>query len=478
MKYSAILYILGCVLEFEGIFLSLPCLVALLYREKNGFAYLAVMILCLAAGRLSKYFGKKDAVFYAREGFASVALSWIALSIFGALPFWLTGEMPVFTNALFETISGFTTTGASILSDVEALSQCSLFWRSFTHWIGGMGVLVFILAVLPLTGGYNMHLMKAESPGPQVGKLVPKVHTTAMILYGIYVTITVIEIFLLLIGGMPLFDALTLSFGTAGTGGFGIKNTSIAEYSPYLQGVISVFMILFGINFNVYYFILIRKAKQIFKSQEVILYLGIIAVSLIFITANIQHMFPSIVEAAHHALFQIASIMTTTGYSTVNFDLWPETSRTILLILMFIGACASSTGGGLKVSRILICIKMIRKELRAFIHPRSIKQIKMEGHAIDREVQYSVGVYIMAYCAIYFVSLLFLSFDNYDFTTNFSAVAATINNIGPGFNLVGPAENFGFFSHFSKFVLMFDMLAGRLELFPMLVLFSPRIWKK
>lgn len=478
MKYSAVIYILGCVLEFEGIFLSLPCLAALLFQEKSGFAYLAVMALCLAAGRLCKRLGKKNAVFYAKEGFVSVALSWIVLSIFGAIPFTLSGEIPVFTDALFETVSGFTTTGASILSDVEALSKCSLFWRSFTHWIGGMGVLVFILAVLPLTGGCNMHLMKAESPGPQVGKLVPKVHTTAMILYGIYIAITVIQIILLLIGRMPFFDAVTLAFGTAGTGGFGIKNTSLADYSVYQQGVISVFMILFGINFNVYYFILIRKAKQIFKSQEVILYLGIIAVSTVCITANIHHMFPSVFEAAHHALFQIASIMTTTGYSTVNFDLWPETSKTILLMLMFIGACASSTGGGIKVSRILISLKMIGRELRAFIHPRSVKQIKMAGRPIDREIQYSVGVFIMAYAFIYLGSVFFLTFDNYDFTTNFTAVAAAINNIGPGFALVGPAENFGFFSHFSKYILMFDMLAGRLELFPMLVLFVPRTWKK
>lgn len=478
MNYSAITYILGIVLQFEAAFLAIPCVVSVIYKEKSGFAFLITMLLCILLGSVCRYIAKKDTVFYAKEGFIMVALSWLVLSIFGALPFYISGEIPSFTDALFETVSGFTTTGASILSDVEALSNCMLFWRSFTHWIGGMGVLVFILAVLPLTGGYNMHLMRAESPGPQVGKLVPRIRTTAMILYGIYVVITIVEIILLLCGKMPLYDALTTAFGTAGTGGFGIKNNSIAGYSPYIQNVVSIFMILFGVNFNVYYLILIKKAKDIFKSEEVIVYLAIIAVSTITIMINIKDMFANLGEAFEHSLFQVASIITTTGFSTVDFNTWPENAKTILIILMFIGACASSTGGGIKVSRIIICFKMILKEMQTFIHPRSVKCIRTDGHVVDEEVQKAVSAYIMTYIFIFFGSLLILTLDNYSFLTNFTAIAATINNIGPGLELVGPTGNFGFFSILSKYVLMFDMLAGRLELFPLLVLFSPRAWKR
>lgn len=477
MNYSAVLYILGWVLEFEAGFLLLPCLVAWIYGEETGFAFAAVMALCLVLGIAAKRFGKKNTVFYAKEGFVTVALSWVVLSVMGALPFIISGQIPNVEDALFETISGFTTTGASILSDVEALDQCSLFWRSFTHWIGGMGVLVFVLAVLPMTGGYNMHLMRAESPGPQVGKLVPRVRSTAMILYGIYVFITLLEIILLLLGRMPLFDALTISFGTAGTGGFGIRNSSIADYTLYQQTVVSVFMILFGINFNVYYLILIRKAKQIFKAEEAIVYLGVIMVATLCIAWNISSMVPGVSNSLHHALFQVASIITTTGYSTMDFNLWPETSKTILLLLMFSGACAGSTGGGIKVSRILIGVKMMLRELRTFIHPRSVKQIRIDGRVIDKEVLGSVAVFFITYACILAVSVLLISLDSRDFTTNFTAVIATINNIGPGLEMVGPAENFSFFSPVSKLVLMFDMLAGRLELFPMLVLFSPKTWK-
>ena len=465
MNYSIIIHILGWVLNLQGIFLSLPCIVAVIYKEKSGYAFLVTMLLCLLLGTIATKFTKRDSVFYAKEGFVAVALSWIVLSIFGALPFYISNEIPSYTDALFETISGFTTTGASILTDVEALSHCSLFWRSFTHWIGGMGVLVFILAVLPLVGGYNMYLMRAESPGPQVGKLVPRVRSTAMILYGIYVAITVLQVVLLLIGGMSVFDALTITFGTAGTGGFGIKNTSIAEYSTYCQGVITVFMIIFGINFNVFYLLLIRKPKNALKCEELRWYLGIIAVAILGITWNIRGMYPTLFQAFHHSAFQVSSIITTTGYATTDFNLWPEFSKTIIILLMISGACAGSTGGGIKVSRLLIMAKAKKKEIVAFIHPRSVKKIKVEGRAIGAELQNSVLVFLITYCVIFGVSLLLISLDNFDFTTNFTSVLTTLNNVGPGLSQVGPTSNFSIFSNTSKFVLMFDMLAGRLEFY-------------
>ncbi len=479
MNYSAIAYILGSVLQFEAVFMLLPFSIGMIYKEQSATSFLISAILCMIVGMIGKKLGgKKRTAFFAKEGFVTVALSWIFLSIFGALPFYISREIPSYVDALFETVSGFTTTGASILSQVESMSECLLFWRSFTHWIGGMGVLVFVLAILPMTGGYNMHLMRAESPGPQVGKLVPKIHNTAMILYGIYVGITIVELILLLIGKMPFLEAMEMAFGTAGTGGFGVRNDSAMGYSPYIQTVLAVFMILFGINFNVYYLILIGKVKQIFKAEEAISYLIIIAVATLGIAINVRSMFPSFSTAAHHALFQVASVMTTTGFSTVDFNLWPETSRMILMLLMFCGACAGSTAGGLKVSRVIIYVKMLRKELRTFVHPRSVKQFRIDGRVVPREVQYSAAVYLIVYLLIYVVSLFLISFENNDFETSFTAVLATFNNIGPGFGKVGPVGNFGFFNPFSKLVLIIDMLAGRLELFPMLVLFSPKTWKK
>ena len=381
---------------------------------------------------------------------------------------------------MFETISGFTTTGASILSDVEALSPSLLMWRSFTHWVGGMGVLVFVLAILPLAGGgYSMYLMRAESPGPSVGKLTPKVKNTAKILYLIYLVMTVLQMILLLIGGMPLFDSLATSFGTAGTGGFGIWNDSIAHYnSYYLQGVITVFMILFGVNFNVYYLLSIRKWKEALQCDEARVYFGIIACSILVITINIRAMFPTLFDAFHHAAFQVGTIITTTGFSTVDFDQWPELSKTILVGLMLVGACAGSTGGGMKVSRLIIWFKEIRKEIASLLHPRSVKVLKTEGKVIEPSVVSSVNAYFITYFFLYAASVLIVSLDNFDFTSNFTAVAATLNNIGPGLGAVGPTCNFGGFSILSKLVLMFDMLAGRLELFPMLLLFSPSTWKK
>ncbi len=478
MNYSIIRYILCRVLEFQAMFLALPCIVALIYGEKEGWAYLLVLAACLLLGGLGKLKKPRSTVFYAREGFVVVSLSWILLSITGALPLFLSGEFVSYTDALFETISGLTTTGASILADVEALSKCNLFWRSFTHWIGGMGVLVLILAILPLAGGYNMHLMRAESPGPTVGKLVPRVRHTARILYEMYIFLTIIQIILLLITGMSLFEAMTLSFGTAGTGGFGVLNSSIGSYSVASQAVITIFMILFGVNFNVYYLIRARKPMQAFKHEEMRYYLGIILVAVLLITANIRGSFRSLFEAFHHAAFQVASIITTTGYSTVDFDLWPQFSKAILVILMFIGACAGSTGGGIKVSRVMIMLKMVKNELSHLIHPKRVRQVTFENHVVNKEVLRSISVFFIAYAIIYGVSALLISLDNLDFTTNFTAVAATLNNIGPGLNEVGPASNFAVYSQPAKFVLMFDMLAGRLELFPLLLLFTPYTWKR
>lgn len=478
MNYSIISYILGWVLTIESIFMFIPCIVAAIYREKEGFAFLIVALLCLAIGLLRIRKKTKSQVFYAKEGFVTVALSWIIMSIFGALPFVINRDIPSFTDALFETISGFTTTGASILSDVEALSHCSLFWRSFTHWIGGMGVFVFLLAILPLTGGYNMHLMRAESPGPSVGKFVPKVRETAKILYAIYIVMTLVEIILLLSAGMPLFDSLTVSFGTAGTGGFGIKNTSIADYNMVIQAIISIFMILFGVNFGAYFLLLGNNKKDAFKLEEVHWYLIIIAGAVAIITINTKDMFHNLFTAFHHALFQVASVITTTGYSTTDFDLWPQLSRAVLVIVMFIGACAGSTGGGIKVSRIIILVKSVKQELGYFIHPRSVKVIKMDNKPLSANSIRGVNAFFVTYTLIFVASLLIITFDNFDLVTNFTAVTATLNNIGPGLKLVGPTGNFGIFSPVAKYILMFDMLAGRLELYPILLLFTPSVWKK
>lgn len=478
MNFSIIRYILFRVLEFAALFLTLPCLVALIYQEEAGFAFAAVMIGCFLVAEIGKQWKPKSNVFYAKEGFVTVSLTWIVLSIVGALPFYLSGEIPNFTDALFETISGLTTTGCSILPDVEYLSKSVQFWRLFAHWIGGMGVLVLIIAVLPLSGGYNMHLMRAESPGPTVGKLVPRVRHTARILYEMYIFLTVIQIILLLLTGMSLFEAMTLSFGTAGTGGFGVLNSSIGSYSVVSQAVITIFMILFGVNFNVYYLIRARKPMQAFKHEEMRYYLGIILVAILLITVNIRGSFQSLFEAFHHAAFQVASIITTTGYSTADFNLWPQFSKTILVILMFIGACAGSTGGGIKVSRVIIMLKMVKNELSHLIHPKRVRQVTCENHVVNKEILRSISVFFIAYIMIFGVSALLISLDNLDFTTNFTAVAATLNNIGPGLNEVGPASNFAVYSQPAKFVLMFDMLAGRLELFPLLLLFTPYTWKR
>lgn len=479
MNYKMIIHMLGQVCLFEALFMILPLFVSLIYRETDGYAYLITMAFCLLFGFLSSRIKVKNKKIYGREGLVIVAFSWIILSLFGCLPFFLSGDIPYFTNALFETISGFTTTGSSILTDVEALSKTNLFWRSFTHWIGGMGVLVFILALLPMkTGGTGMHIMRAESPGPSVSKLVPKVKTTAMILYAIYLSITVIQIIVMLCAGTPPFDAITLSFGSAGTGGFSIKNDGLAGYSNLQQSIVTVAMILFGVNFSLYHLLIRKKFSQAFKMTEVWTYLAIIAVSTLLITLNVSHLFPSLYEAFHHTAFQVASIITTTGYSTTDFNTWPPLAQTILVIIMFIGACAGSTGGGIKVSRIILLLKGVRKEILMICHPRSVKKIKMDGHTVSHEVIRSINAFIIVYAVIFIISLLIISLDSKDLVTNFTAVAATLNNIGPGLNIVGPAGNFNSFSDLSKYVLMFDMLAGRLELMPMLILFVPSTWKK
>ena len=478
MNYSIIVYIVGMILNLEAALMLLPSITALIYGEKAGFSFLAVILFCLVFGIPIALHKPKKKAFYARESFVAVALSWITLSIVGAAPFVLTGSIPNPVNALFETVSGFTTTGASILTDVEVLPKCVLLWRSFTHWIGGMGVLVFVLAILPLTGGYHMALMKAESPGPSVSRMLPKVQSTAKILYAIYIGLTLIQIALMLLTRMPLFDALCISFGTAGTGGFGVLNSSCGDYTMLQQGIITVFMILFGVNFNVYFFLIMKKFGQAFHTEEVRYYLGIIAVAVITITINISHMFGNVFQAFHHAAFQVGSIITTTGYSTVDFDQWPMFSKTILLMLMFIGACAGSTGGGIKVSRIMILIKSVGKELLLFLHPNAVKKIKIDGKPVAHEVVRSTNIFIVVYVVIFAFSTLIISVDNFDYTTNFSAVAATLNNIGPGLALVGPAQNYSLFSSLPKLVLTFDMLAGRLEIFPLLMLFYPRTWRK
>lgn len=478
MNYRIVLYTLGWVLNIEAVCLLLPLLSSVYFKEENVFVYAFCILLCLAVGLVFTVKPPKNKMMYAREGFVTVALSWIVISIFGAFPFVFTGYIPNFIDALFETVSGFTTTGATILKDVEVLPKSLLLWRSFTHWIGGMGVLVFLVALLPLCGGKNMHLLRAESTGPSVSKLVPKVRSSAKILYCIYAFLTVLEIVLLVAGDMSLFEAVTTSLGTAGTGGFGIKNNSIADYSPYIQNVVSVFMLIFGIDFTVYYFILMRKFKSSFRSEEVRWYLIVIAVATIIIGIDCRHLYTCLGENITHSLFQVSSIITTTGYVTKDFDIWPELSKTILVLLMFVGACAGSTGGGMKVSRILILIKSIFKEIKHSARPNSLYKVKFSGRFVEHETMRSVNVYMASFAIIYVVSLLVISLDNFDFTTNFTAVAATINNVGPGLALVGPTQNFSLYSHLSKLVLIFNMLVGRLEVFPMLILFSPYTWKK
>lgn len=479
MNYAIVFRLLSYILLCESALLMLPAATSAIYGEWSVLgAFLITAALCVVFGLLLRLAKPTSKVFYMREGFATTALSWIVISIMGAVPFVLTGCIPDPIDALFETVSGFTTTGASILPAVEGLPRGILLWRSFTHWIGGMGVLVFLLTLLPLTGGSHVNLMKAESPGPQVDKLVPKVQSTAKLLYGIYLALTLAQLVFLMAGGMPLFDSLLTAFGTAGTGGFGFKNDSFAQFSPYIQWVVTIFMILFGVNFNFYFLLLLRRFRRAVSSEEVRAYLGIILVSIGIITLNIRSMYSGLGEALRHAAFQVGSIITTTGFSSCDFDLWPTLSKQLLVLLMFVGACAGSTGGGMKVSRILIFRKTVGKELKQAMHPQVVAPVRMDGKLLSHETIRTTNVYLCAYLFILVVSIMLISLDGFDMVTNFTAVAATLNNIGPGLSQVGPMMNFAGFSNPAKLVLIFDMLAGRLELFPMLVLFLPSAWRK
>lgn len=478
MNKRLILYVLGMILAVLAALMTLPLLVAALCHEREGAGFLWSIGLSLLLGVPMLLQRPRDRALYAREGYVAVALSWVVISLAGAVPFTVSGVIPNYLDAVFETVSGFTTTGASIVPAVEELPKCMLFWRSFTHLLGGMGVLVFMLALVPLTGGDTIFLLRAESPGPSVSKVVPRMRTTAAILYAIYLGMTLLEILLLLAGGMPLFDSICHAFGTAGTGGFGIKNDSLAGYSTYLQGVISVFMLLFGINFNFYVFLLMRRFKTALRISEVWAYLGIVASAVLIITVNILPQSAGVFPAFHHALFSVSSIITTTGYATADFNLWPELSRILLVILMLVGACAGSTGGGMKVSRIMILIKSCRCEVSRLLHPREVKVMTMDGKRVPEGTVRGVQAYCTAYVLITIGSILLVALDNFDFTTTVTAVIATLNNIGPGLGMVGPAGGFAAFSPLAKVVMTLDMLFGRLELFPLLILLSPRTWRR
>ena len=477
MNYRMIKNIIGWILIFEAIFMTVPLVTAIIYSESAVWAFVISILICAFIGGIMILGKPHDTTLYSREGYVIVALSWITLSIFGALPFYISGSVPSLTDALFETVSGFTTTGASVISDVEALPKALLMWRSFSHWVGGMGVLVFIMAFVSLSGGQNMHIMKAESPGPSVSKLVPRVKNTATILYAIYFFLTLTEFIILLFAGMSVFDAVNTAFATAGTGGFGIKNDSMASYSSTTQIIVTVFMLLFSLNFNFYYLLMHKKAKEAFNC-EIRVFFATVFIAVTVMTLNIRGMFPTLSEAARQSAFAAASVVSTTGFAVADFNLWPELSRTILVLLMFMGACAGSTGGGIKASRIIILLKSMRNRLSQLIHPKRVQKIMMDSHSVEDDVVQTVYVFMICYIALFVVSFIMLSLDNYDAVTNFTAVTSAINNIGPGLELVGPTQNFAFFSTSSKFVLMFDMLAGRLELFPMLLLFSASTWKK
>ena len=477
MNVFMILYTVGTLLKVEAALMLLPAAVGLLYKE-SPVAFLLTIAALLAVGQAMAWKKPRNTAIYAKEGFLIVGLSWTLMSIFGALPFVISGEIPRFVDAFFETVSGFTTTGASILTDVEAMSRGMLFWRSFTHWVGGMGVLVFVLAVLPKAEAQTLYIMKAEVPGPTCGKLVARVRQTALILYGIYLVMTVILIALLVLGGMPLFDSVLHAFGTAGTGGFGIKATSIGHYnSAYIDYVIGIFMMLFGVNFNLYYYLLLGDFVSVYKSEELRWYLGIIATAVGMITLNILPQYGSVLNSLRYAFFQVSSIITTTGYTTADYSLWPSFSQTILVMLMFIGAMAGSTGG-IKVSRVVVLVKNAYRELCAMRSPRSVNRLKFEGKAMDKTTISGIQAFFTAYVVLFCLSILVLSLDQQDHVSNLTAVAACINNIGPALGVCGPMGSYAPFSDLSKYMLSFDMLAGRLEIFPMLMLFAPSTYRR
>lgn len=480
MNRRVVFYHVGRLLQIEAALLLLPLLVSVIYREKSFYSFIITVAVTWLVGFLfTKLCRKKDSTtLYVREGFAIVALAWVMMSLAGALPFFISGEIPSYVDSFFETVSGFTTTGASILPNVEALSKGMLFWRSFTHWVGGMGVLVFVMAIFPQESGRSIHIMRAEMPGPIVGKLVPKIKDTAKILYLIYIVITFIQIIFLVAGRMPLFDSVIHSFGTAGTGGFGIKADSIAGYSPYLQWVITIFMLIFGINFNLFYLLIIRRFKSVLKSTELWCYIAIVVVSTAAISINIYSSYSGIAETVRTAAFQVSSIITTTGYATTDFNLWPGFSKMILVTLMFIGGCAGSTAGGFKLSRVIILFKSTFRDLRQTMRPRSVSSVKLEGKTLDKQTIEGVRGYLAIYTIIFFILAALLSIENLDFETTMTSVVATFNNVGPGLGGVGPASSFASFSDPAKILLSIAMLLGRLEIYPLLLAFSPALWRK
>lgn len=480
MNKRSIIYILGWVLIVDAVAMQIGTITSLIYGEKEAWYFVLTGVVSAILGVLAiKVKKPKNMVLYQKAGFASTALSWILLSLVGCMPFWLSGEIPSFIDAFYETVSGITTTGATILNDVEALSKGMLMWRSFLHWLGGMGVIVFLLAIIPKLGGQqNIFLMKAESPGPIIGKAVPRMRNYATMLYGIYIILTALEFILLLFGGLNVFEAINTSFSTAGTGGFGIYNSNAAAFdSYYVQTVIAVFMLLFGINFSVYLCLIARKFKQSLKFEELWIYLGIVAVSTAIIAFNISSIYKPY-DAFHQSFFYVSSIISTTGFGLTDVNKWPELSKTVIIILTFIGASAGSTGGGFKISRIILLFKEVRKEFSLLVHPRNVKLVKMDGKAVNHDIMRTTSMYLVLYIGVFALSFLLVSIDNMDFTTSFTAVAANLNNTGPGLGAVGPVGNYADFSILSKIVFIFDMLAGRLEIYPLLLLFAPSAWKK
>ena len=480
MNKRSIIYILGWVLIVDAVAMQIGTITSLIYGEKEAWYFVLTGVVSAILGVLAiKVKKPKNMVLYQKAGFASTALSWILLSLVGCMPFWLSGEIPSFIDAFYETVSGITTTGATILNDVEALSKGMLMWRSFLHWLGGMGVIVFLLAIIPKLGGQqNIFLMKAESPGRIIGKAVPRMRNYATMLYGIYITLTALEFILLLFGGLNVFEAINTSFSTAGTGGFGIYNSNAAAFeSYYVQTVIAVFMLLFGINFSVYLCLIARKFKQSLKFEELWIYLGIVAVSTAIIAFNISSIYKPY-DAFHQSFFYVSSIISTTGFGLTDVNKWPELSKTVIIILTFIGASAGSTGGGFKISRIILLFKEVRKEFSLLVHPRNVKLVKMDGKAVNHDIMRTTSMYLVLYIGVFAISFLLVSIDNMDFTTSFTAVAANLNNTGPGLGAVGPVGNYADFSILSKIVFIFDMLAGRLEIYPLLLLFAPSAWKK
>ncbi|MEE1086429.1 MAG: TrkH family potassium uptake protein [Schaedlerella sp.] len=487
MNYKMMGRFIAQILAVEGAFM-LPALFISLYdgdKEVVRAFIITIALIFAISGILFTFVKNCERRFYAREGLVCVALGWTIMSLLGCLPFYLSEEIPMYVDALFEIVSGFTTTGSSIHPNIESMSRGNLYWRSFSHWLGGMGVLVFLLAIIPNAKktagdnntGFTMHILRAESPGPSVGKLVPKMRKTATILYMMYIVLTIINILFLLAGGMPLFDSLCTAFGTAGTGGFGIKNDSMAGYSPYFQNVTTVFMLLFGVNFSCYYLLLLRQIKNVFRDEELRFYIGMVAASIALIIWNTRDYYDTLGETIRHAAFQVASIVTTTGYATTDFDLWPSFSKAILLGLMLVGACAGSTGGGMKCSRVLLLLKSLRRNIRTTINPQKVQVVRNNGQVVNEKILNNINAYLSAYAAFIVASFILVSLDEFSVETNISAVISCFNNIGPGFDAVGPVCNFSGYSAFSKIILTIDMLAGRLEIFPILILFSRSTWK-